>query len=182
MKKFNMKKTTAAAVAATVGAVLLLGGAGTLAYWSDNATTSQQTISSGELVVDDSVIGSWNVKNGALDTTGKTFEGTVVPGDTLTTTVNVPIKLVGQNIKGELVVAKNTESTFDAANATVAVALGGVNVDNGITAGNTADKLVFSKAFNGTVPVSITVAFPSGSTIDMNKALKVGLNYTLTQK
>lgn len=181
MKKFNMKKTTAAAVAAAVGAVLLLGGAGTLAYWSDGATTTQQTISSGELVIDDANIASWNVKNGAGDTAGKTFSGSIVPGDILTTTVNVPVKLVGQNIKGELVVAKNVSSTFDAANATVAVALGGVSVPNGITAGATADKLVFSKPFSGNIPVTITVSFPSGSAIDMNKKLDVGVNYVLTQ-
>ncbi|MFU8946712.1 alternate-type signal peptide domain-containing protein [Mycetocola zhadangensis] len=182
MKKFNMKKTTTAAVAATVGAVLLLGGAGTLAYWSDDAKTAQQTISSGELAIDDSSFGEWTLKSSPTDVAGKKFDGTIVPGDTVTTTVKVPVKLVGQNIKGELVVAKNAESTFDAANAAVAVTLGGIDATKGIVAGATADKLVFSKPFTGDIPVTVSVTFPAESKVDMNKALKVGLNYALTQK
>ena len=79
MKKLSMKKTTAAAVTAAVGAALLLGGAGTLAYWTDEAASADQTISSGSLDLGTLDSGDWTVTNGAV--VDAAFTGGIVPGD-----------------------------------------------------------------------------------------------------
>ncbi|GHD45001.1 alternate-type signal peptide domain-containing protein [Mycetocola manganoxydans] len=116
MKKFNMKKTTAAAVAAAVGAALLLGGAGTLAYWSDNAETTAQTISSGDLDFGTIANDTWKIQQvvttGTPSVTKKTASVDfkpdtmkIVPGDVLTRQLTLPVTLVGQNIAAELTVA-----------------------------------------------------------------------------
>ena len=50
-----MKKSTKGALAATTAGVLLLGGAGSLAFWSDSIGGS--TISSGHISLDDTTAG-----------------------------------------------------------------------------------------------------------------------------
>jgi alternate signal-mediated exported protein len=120
MKKFNMKKTTTAAVAATVGAVLLLGGAGTLAYWSDTETSTNQTISSGNLDLNAITSGQqvWKIQQIAdgMKTSSVTVDAntTIVPGDVLTTTVQVPTKLVGTNMKARIDVSDAKVVALDA--------------------------------------------------------------------
>jgi alternate signal-mediated exported protein len=57
-----MNKTTKAAVATATGIVLLMGGAGSLAYWDSSANTgngSSQTISAGTLNITAANSGSW---------------------------------------------------------------------------------------------------------------------------
>ena len=56
-----MNKTTKASIATATGIVLLLGGAGSLAYWDSSANTgaASQTISAGTLNITAANTGSW---------------------------------------------------------------------------------------------------------------------------
>jgi alternate signal-mediated exported protein len=183
MKKLSMKKTTAAAVTAAVGAALLLGGAGTLAYWTDEAASADQTISSGSLDLGTLDSGDWTVTNGAV--VDAAFTGGIVPGDVLTGTIAVPVTLTGQNIEADLLV-DNLELTADAAAPTdlaSALELEVVSVDG--TAGNTE---TFTES--DTVDVVVTITFPMGAAGEYNSttlasfesgSLVFTADYTLTQ-
>ena len=186
MKKFNMKKTTAAAVAATVGAVLLLGGAGTLAYWSDNAESSAQVISSGTLDVSPTTGNVWNYMNGTTVTANVVDQ--IVPGDKVQTTVQVPVKLVGKNLKATLEV---TRTTVAAATLSGAVVTTKVGTTPETTAAAVVSQTLTTSPAPTTVPVVVTVEFPStiaGKTDMTNpdatasaKSLQFSLAYVLTQ-
>ncbi|MET0862272.1 MAG: alternate-type signal peptide domain-containing protein [Microbacterium sp.] len=168
-----MKKTTAAAVAAAVGAALLLGGAGTLAYWSDTDSSVTQVISSGTLEIGAPAedAGIWK------DSADKTITN-IVPGDTVTTVVNVPVTLTGENLKAELAVEKvdvgaNPFSTK-------------LDVSTSVGTGVDALELTSESVIPADgVPVTITVTLPFDATeddiADMTKTLSFDLDYTLTQ-
>ncbi|MEO7348933.1 MAG: alternate-type signal peptide domain-containing protein [Terrimesophilobacter sp.] len=91
-----MNKLTKAAIAGAAGIALLLGGAGSLAYWNDSAAVSGSTISSGTLAID-------------LDGTAtKTYTGTndavslIVPGDSVTIEQMITIDASGDNLSATL--------------------------------------------------------------------------------
>lgn len=183
MKKTSTKKTAVAAVAAAAGAILLLGGAGTLAYWTDTETSAAQTISSGTLdlgTIADS--GNWTIKHVAdgKETTDAAFTGPIVPGDVLTTTVDVPVTLAGQNIKATLAIGDPTITGDQALADALEVDI--VSVD-----GAAGDTKTFTGATSGTVPVVVQVTFPWGAEAEYNdvtelKSLQFAAEYTLTQE
>lgn len=78
-----MRKSTKGALAAVAAGALLLGGAGTLAYWTDEATIAGTDITTGHLTVDatDCEAGTlvWTLEGDAFDPT----TDTLIPGDTL---------------------------------------------------------------------------------------------------
>jgi alternate signal-mediated exported protein len=190
MKKLNMKKTTAAAVAATVGAVLLL------AYWSDSETSASQTISAGNLNLDTIGTGSWSLQqvvttgSGATAVTKKTtavaFDSatmSIAPGDVLTTTVQVPVTLAGTNMKAKLDVATPVVTPAVANDTTLKNALQVAIVSVDGTAGDTK---TFSGAKTGNVPVVISVTMPWGTDANENilaatKSATFAAKYSLTQ-
>ena len=76
-----MKKTTKGALAAGTAAVLLMGGAGTLAFWTESADVAGTGIESGHLEVTNNNCGT---ANWTLD--GGTVVGAatrIIPGDTI---------------------------------------------------------------------------------------------------
>lgn len=189
MKKFNLKKTTTAAIAATVGAVLLLGGAGTLAYWSDTDTSSAQIISTGTLDVSPTTGNDWKYVS-STGVVGAAVDQ-IVPGDRVQTTINVPVKLVGKNLKAQLQVTRaNTESLTGAVvttkvGDTIGAADALVVTSQTLTAPATAPTTAV------TVPVVVTVDFPSTIAGKSNmtnpdgtvapKALQFSLAYVVNQ-
>lgn len=179
MKKFNMKKTTAAAVAATVGAVLLLGGAGTLAYWSDEASSTTQTISSGKLSIDDVTNAAWSVKKNA-SSAAVAFgpNDTIVPGDIISTTINIPTQMIGNNLKANLTITPALPT------GTLAVPVK-LAVGTGTAAVLTATPIVreVTPTTLGTVAVTLSVEFPAGAdNTTMTKILNaISIGYTLQQ-
>jgi alternate signal-mediated exported protein len=96
-----MNKMTKGAIAGAAGIVLLLGGAGTFALWSDNAGVDGGTITSGVLDLQANTDGVW--KDTSSDVSGApvvvpaTFR--VVPGDQLTYTQTVTVTATGDNLK-----------------------------------------------------------------------------------
>ena len=96
-----MKKSTKGAFAATTAAVLLLGGAGTLAYWNDTATVPGGDITSGVLWLARQGCGQgWTLDGGAAYTTQL-----LVPGDTLTEVCTIDLVADGEHLGADLAVS-----------------------------------------------------------------------------
>lgn len=90
-----MNKLVKGAIATGVGVVLLMGGAGTLAYWNASANTSAATITAGNLTATSGTAGVW--KSGTTTINPATFR--TVPGDVLTYTQDVTLDASGDNLK-----------------------------------------------------------------------------------
>lgn len=92
-----MDTTLKGALAAGAAAVLLVGGAGTLAFWSDSETVTGTGISSGELKLGTQVCADGWQLNGTPFTTQL-----IVPGDTLTKSCTIDLIATGENIEADL--------------------------------------------------------------------------------
>lgn len=184
-----MKKTTTAAIAASVGAALLLGGAGTLAYWTDTETSGTQNIASGNLDLGPLQAGNWKIQHSANGKTTQPVDyntgAKIVPGDILTQTVQVPVTLVGENMKAKLTVngpKVEGDATFSKQLTTAITSINGQPVNgaaNGIT-------LTPTSVNNGVVPVTVSVTYPFGTQAtkpgaEVNQTVSVSSSYTLEQ-
>ena len=125
-----MKTVTKAAIAGVAGVTLLLGGAGTLAFWTDTQAGSVVTIATGNLDLGTPADGSdWALQQNAADLPAGTAEADpvayttqlLVPGDTLTKTVQIPVVLTGENNRARLDVtaANATGALGDALSAEI---------------------------------------------------------------
>ncbi|QIM16801.1 alternate-type signal peptide domain-containing protein [Leucobacter insecticola] len=97
-----MKKSAKAAIATGAAAVLLLGSAGTLAYWNDTATLSgQNAITAGDLQLTTTGTPTWKIQhtNGTESTVSNIASVRLVPGDKLTYSFPASIKAQGQNLR-----------------------------------------------------------------------------------
>ncbi len=150
-----MKKSTKGAVAAAGAGVLLLGGAGTLAFWTDSDTLDGGTLTAGTLELSDVTCGAnW------LD--GVTPVTVLVPGDTVTKECTGTITLSGDNIEATVALDDASVATAEAAfNDAAPDAVAGDAVD--ITAALTGGGTITS---SGTVSVTITVTWPYGTIAD----------------
>ncbi|MGX1769980.1 alternate-type signal peptide domain-containing protein [Dietzia sp. NPDC055343] len=98
-----MKKNTKGAIALGAAALLLAGGAGTYAAWSDEANIGGGTVTAGNLAITGGETGEWTWGNGV--NTGKTFvPGTdrIVPGDVVQYTADYQVQLSGTNLVAAL--------------------------------------------------------------------------------
>ncbi len=84
-----MKKSTKGALATGGAAFLLLGAAGSLAYWTDDADVSGTALESGHLEVinNDCGTGTWQLDNAGGDASAVI----IVPGDTISKTCSFEI-------------------------------------------------------------------------------------------
>lgn len=150
-----MNKFAKGSLAAGAGIVLLLGGAGTLAYWNSEVGLSGGTINAGELTLT-APEGEWapNIE-------------TWVPGDEAVYTTDLTLVASGDNIQGTIeleedsvVVTGDDADEFDIVFAPQA---------DSLPAGVTYDEGSKSFAFDGptgeagsTIPVQVTVTLPFG--------------------
>lgn len=188
-----MKKTTKGALAAGSAAVLLMGGAGTLAYWSDTASIGGTTISTGSLSLENDTCGSWTLDKG---TAKEAVFGAqlLVPGDSLTRVCSFEIEASGAHLEatlttppavaltGTLESVATTESA--PVNASYIVADNAAGTTNPIAVPGTITSLHDGKFLVAT----ITVGFPYGTAATVNAndtQLKTGvlnsITVTLTQ-
>ncbi len=151
-----MNKTTKGAFAASAAAVLLLGGAGSLAYWSSDATLTTGSVTAGNLSLNDAKCDA-----GWTYATGKAGNGAavakIVPGDVITKTCTFVVKGAGDNLSATLTAPQTTSAANSVAQADVDVkyALGGAAMTSPATV---------SEADSGkTVSAKITVTFPFGT-------------------
>ena len=89
-----MQRLTKAALATGAAEVLLMGGAGTMAYWTGQGTVNNPTaLSAGTFSVDEtqSNCGPWKDANGVN-------VALVVPGDTVNITCNFTLNVTGDHV------------------------------------------------------------------------------------
>jgi len=117
-----MNKATKGALAAAAAGTLMLGGAGTLAYWTGTGTVNGATIVSGQVTMASPVCDNatsagtheWKYSGGSHD--GDDFDpatAEVVPGDVIVKVCDVELTTSGDHIKVKL--AANTPALNDAA-------------------------------------------------------------------
>lgn len=171
-----MNKTIKGALGASAAAVLLLGGAGTLAYWSDDASVNGGQVNSGYLTIDpvntapnttpcDTV---WKHTNGGKS--GQTVVN-VVPGDIITKSCTFKVTAQGDNLTA-------TPTVPATIGYTVAPKTGGAaptTLDLPVTATYTLGTSPFTSALKvteaddtKTLTAKIQVAFPYGTATTKN--------------
>jgi alternate signal-mediated exported protein len=168
-----MKKSTKGAFAAAAAGSLLLGGAGSLAYWTDAETVGGGSIASGHLKL--LPVGSATGCAGWTFADGSAFAATdeIVPGDTLKQTCTYTADMVGKNLKATLSVENPelaTGTLADSLVVTPAFKLDGVAVEEGDTAVLNDDNQVTAV---------VTVAFPVGDDVDNSTNKVTGLTAVL---
>ena len=186
-----MNKLTKAGIATAAGIALLMGGAGTLAYWNDSANLTGGAITAGTLSINTPVpAGTWSSdKTGAI---ANIANYKVVPGEKLTYTTTVGVTVVGDALKAELqlgtaaITAANAagNTTQQNANDALATALGSSAALTATGTGVTNVAGVYKIDTTATsVTVSASITFPYG-TAGSNNAAKNGKvdlsNFSLT--
>lgn len=102
-----MQKKTKGALAAGAAVLLLAGGAGSLAYWSDSENIAGSSINSGELSLDPAAVDGWydvstnpGPGNPGVKVDPASFR--IVPGDTLEYRSSVTIRADGDNLRATM--------------------------------------------------------------------------------
>ncbi len=190
-----MNKLVKGAIATGVGVVLLMGGAGTLAYWNASANTSAATITAGNLSATAAASGVW--KSGTTTINPATFR--TVPGDVLTYTQDVTLNASGDNLKFTVglgtaaltvpttpVAPATTANSTELKNQIAASAVYSVSGANIAPVSGQPNTFTVSAAGNTTITVTVTLthAFQSGTinNVSQNGAVQLGANaLTFTQ-
>jgi alternate signal-mediated exported protein len=151
-----MKKTAKGALAAAAAAAVLMGGAGSLAYWTDEQTAEGTTIDSGSLSLATDATNTgcsdWTLDGGTAFQAGTTL---LVPGDTLTETCAFTLTATGAHMSGT--VSATTPNLTGTLASAVQASVSNVTLD-----GTAATQ--FSSADNGkTLGLTVTVTFPGTS-------------------
>lgn len=162
-----MKKSTKGAIAAGAAAVLLLGGAGTLAYWSDSGTADGGSVTAGELSMTDPVCDATWVYAAGNAGAGEPVT-LIVPGDTIAKECTFDITATGDNLEAELTVPTTTTITPSPAAASFQA-----NVSASFAG---ATSTITSADDGSTVTATIEVEFPFGTAEDA--ATPVNINDT----
>ncbi|MBC7630670.1 alternate-type signal peptide domain-containing protein [Aeromicrobium sp.] len=168
-----MKKSTKGALAAAAAGTLLLGGAGSLAFWNATATVGGTTVNSGSLTLSAGSCSQFVLDNGEV-VAGANLIASIVPGDTITKTCTSKIGATGDHLRatlgtnatggagGDLTSHVTVNSSFKVAGASVTE----------ITEGNNGDSLT----------ATIKITFPYGTSVDnSSQGLSLALaNYVVT--
>lgn len=162
-----MKKSTKGALATSAAAVLLLGGAGTLAYWNDSAVVPGGTIQSGQLELGAPDCGAgWTLDGGAAFTTQL-----LVPGDTLTKTCTVDLLATGEHLGADLVV---DTPTWGAANGlTAELTTSATFLVNGVATSHITSA---DDTGTGEIQASVVVVFDGPAATNASQNLSATLN------
>lgn len=163
-----MKKSTKGAVAAAAAGALLLGGAGSLAYWTADGSVTNSDITAGDLTLTDGTCADdWTYAG--TETPVQLF----VPGDEIAKTCTFDLTASGDNLEAELdapdTVAVTTEpegTSFDIdVDATYTkLAAGGVPADDTVAIGD--GDTITSADDGSTITVNFVVTIPFGTDED----------------
>lgn len=185
-----MNKLTKAGIATAAAVALLMGGAGTLAYWNDSADLAgASVISAGNLDVEAGAVGSWVGISDIADYR-------IVPGDTLTFTQEITVTAQGDTLVANLALAPFSVAAASTAGEDVALAAAltesasfavvsgsgaGVvigndtdtnagNGGNGVLAGTVEFTPGAGTTLTTTLEVEVTITFPAGTLGQYNDA------------
>jgi alternate signal-mediated exported protein len=100
-----MNRMTKGAIATGIGVALLLGGGGTLAWWSVSEKSEAGTITAGNLNLKTKVAGLWSSNLTKTPVNIETHK--VIPGETLTYTKTLAASVEGTNLEAELSLVGN---------------------------------------------------------------------------
>ncbi|MCL2424214.1 MAG: alternate-type signal peptide domain-containing protein [Micrococcales bacterium] len=160
-----MKRLTKAAFATGGAAVLLVGGVGTVAYWTDTATATGTDITSGQMSVTDGTCSDWEFD--ASD--GGGTPGEIVPGDVLVTTCEVTVSGSGTHL-GVTAELDGATTFDDVATNPLAAALeptltaSDIMVDGVAVPTDPTQGIAISGS--ATITVTVTAEFPYGDATD----------------
>lgn len=165
-----MKKSTKGALAATAAGVLLLGGAGTLAYWSDSELVTGGTVNAGHLALltdaTNTGCGSWTLDSGESLPTTYTAGDPLVPGDVLSKSCAFTIDAEGNHLRATIA-ADTPTLTGDLADS---LDIGTANLEV-----NGSPATEFTETNDGqALTVDVTVTFDSTVTGDMDTSAVLG--------
>lgn len=145
---------TKAIIAIAAGAVLLLGGGTTLAYWSTTQAIDAGAVNSGDLDLTAGTATWTLVGSTGSVTVADLADVQMVPGDVLTITQPVSVTLEGQTILAELAVDPTGTPTLPE----------GYAVETSLTAVTTGDPAALTAADDGaTFNAVVTVTFDSAT-------------------
>lgn len=153
-----MKKSTKGAIAAAGAGVLLLGGAGSLAYWTGTSSIAPSTITAGELKLGPATCGAWSFVGAGGSFTPASDR--IVPGDQVSRVCTIPVVAVGKNLSATLTLPNQalTNAPSDA-NITATAAY-----KVGTAPGTAVSKGTITSSDNASnVYATITVSFPYGT-------------------
>lgn len=171
-----MNKLAKGAIAGAAGVALLLGGAGTFAYWNSSVGVAGGTVTAGDLkIVDDGTPGVWKDHNGnTIDIA--TYK--IVPDETITYTDDLTVTAVGNNLTATLALADNAITaktpgkpvddqlasylTKSATMTATGTGISGAGPTYTVTAGATG--------VTPTVHVTVGISFPKGAEGEYNDA------------
>lgn len=155
-----MKKATKGALAAVAAGTLLVGGAGSLAYWTGSSPISgATTINSGKLSLSavtctGTGLHDWQYASDSSVFTPATSK--VVPGDKISKVCSTTLTMAGDHIAADL--SLNTPASFAAANGLTAELVPSADfVVDGATQTHVGGAGTY------TVKVTVTVDFPRGA-------------------
>ena len=164
-----MRTSLKAALAGVAGAGLLLGGAGSLAFWEDAEDLDGGTIIPGLLDLGAPKCDPWQ-----LDTAGGNFvlaSDTVVPGDKLTQVCELALSVTGDHLKADIeAIAPAFGGSNDLDSALEAAAV--YELDTDVNDDNVGERLIDPEAApvnltvdndGDTLRVTMTLTFPFGS-------------------
>jgi len=151
-----MKKSTKGALAAAAAGTLLLGGAGSLAFWNATATVDGSTVNAGSLTLTGADCSDWILDNGE-DVPSVALVDSIVPGDQLTKTCTYTITATGDHLRATLGASggAKTGDLAAAVSVTPSFDVGGNTVTE-ITEANDGD----------TLTAKIVLDFPYGTGVD----------------
>lgn len=162
-----MKNSFKAVLATSAAAFLLVGGAGTLAYWESSDTAAAADITAGTLKLTDPKVGGWKL-NG--ETVADPAAVRVVPGDELDWSGSFVIQASGDNLEGTLTVTGGNEGEGGLSphvETTTSWTLDGATHTGPVTAAHDGD----------VIAVTIDITFPFGEAVD-NTSQALALDLT----
>ncbi|WP_206447586.1 alternate-type signal peptide domain-containing protein [Agrococcus sp. KRD186] len=148
-----MNKFTKGSIAASAAVLLLLGGAGSLAYWNDDAALAVDPINAGQLTIDAST-GAWAPEIASW-----------VPGDQAVYSTVLAVVAEGDNIQGtiELELDSVEISPLEAAGQfelTLGAGAAATVPDGAALTFNADQSITFDGPGTYAIPVALTVEFP----------------------
>ncbi|KQV76726.1 hypothetical protein ASC61_17915 [Aeromicrobium sp. Root344] len=163
-----MKKSTKGALAAAAAGTLLLGGAGSLAFWSDSDIIGGGTINAGHISITEAVPGTCASTPFSFDAggTGANTPGAhdyvpgtshIVPGDKLTKVCTFTVNASGDHLTANLV------ATGGAGTGTLSTK---TTTSADFTVGGNAQTVLTEADDTKTLIATITVDFPYGVSSD----------------
>jgi alternate signal-mediated exported protein len=176
-----MNKTTKGALAAGAAATLLLGGAGSLAYWNATTTVGGATVNSGTLTLTDATEGTcaaapWKIDSGESPA-GADFDPAtelLVPGDVITKTCTYTLGATGTHLRATLGATGGTASgTLSSALTVSSTFKDGAEEVTEVTEANDGDTL--------TAEISVTFKGASDNSTQDQTAALADYVVTLTQ-